>query len=699
MNHTRIDVLINGVWKQLRLRESGTIRYNAVINRIGNIATREISHSNTFSLPSVFQNTDTLGLNVFNKKDLAKALNKKFEAKYYIQDRLIQEGFLLINNTNGGTIQVNFIDKGLDLVSKWGDQTFNELLLVKGDSKPLDIKDAITLLEDNILSIGVQNTHTTDIGTRGYRLALFPNNLNCIGDKFQVPADGVREADKFNVFQSRPIYNAKAIMDIACESFGFTTIFDSSINLTKLQKLWIVDDNLNQNQESDSVLETKTITDSFSDFYFSLESAGPAFELKAVFEYGNGTEAIKPNTVFNFAKPTEWSAGFENQKCIYQPNTLQDFIGTVKITGDVAVSAGITSGTHEIFIRTIWEATVDGDPTISVNIVPVTDISVFPDLNITFNKSQFDTTPAGTNGTLIGILIQVKTTGSGLPKILNWSNMKVVETLTPKGVIRYDEFGQYVDLASPLTHAAPHVETKKLMASIMQQQGILMNINGIAKTVKFFTYGHYATQVTAGNIRDWSKFYRRHNQPLFNTDYGSNYAKLNKISLTDPFPGNTFNLLLKNQGEDSKYKTSGDSIVQGLKDISDVIEVNIGAIEYFEHTNEGIGMVEEVSPILGLTEIRADKQPQGTITSLPALVNVNYGEIPDGVTEWFKLVDEAVQASAKFLLPLSEVKDLDLSQPVYINDLGGYWIVEEIQQYVNAQTPVTVKLIKLIDGL
>jgi hypothetical protein len=36
---------------------------------------------------------------------------------------------------------------------------------------------------------------------------------------------------------------------------------------------------------------------------------------------------------------------------------------------------------------------------------------------------------------------------------------------------------------------------------------------------------------------------------------------------------------------------------------------------------------------------------------------------------------------------------------VYIEELGGYWIIEEIAEYSNAQTLCHVKLIKLIDNL
>lgn len=122
---TRIEILKGNVWKKLRVRDSRSIKYNALINKIGNTDSREISHTNTFSLPRVFENTDALGINVFSPKELALALNSKFVARYYIEDKLIQVGFLIINNTSRGSINVNFIDGALDITEN------GELLLLK----------------------------------------------------------------------------------------------------------------------------------------------------------------------------------------------------------------------------------------------------------------------------------------------------------------------------------------------------------------------------------------------------------------------------------------------------------------------------------------------------------------------------------------------------------------------------------------
>ena len=87
----------------------------------------------------------------------------------------------------------------------------------------------------------------------------------------------------------------------------------------------------------------------------------------------------------------------------------------------------------------------------------------------------------------------------------------------------------------------------------------------------------------------------------------------------------------------------------------------------------------------------------GNLSNLPAVANVNYIDIPDGVEEWYKLIDGAVRVKDLFLIPSDEIKNLDLSQPIYVNDLGGFYIIEEIAEYTNSKTPVMVKMIKLIN--
>ena len=74
---TRIEIYKDELWQPLRLKGNSSIKYNSVINKVGKIESREISHTNTFSLPYIHENIEALGLNVFNTRDMAKALNTK----------------------------------------------------------------------------------------------------------------------------------------------------------------------------------------------------------------------------------------------------------------------------------------------------------------------------------------------------------------------------------------------------------------------------------------------------------------------------------------------------------------------------------------------------------------------------------------------------------------------------------------------
>ena len=91
---TRIEIYKKRKRIPLRLKSDASIKYNAVINKIGKVASREISHTNTFSLPYIYENISALGLNNFNPAQMAKAMNQKYVARYYVEEKLVQTGFI-----------------------------------------------------------------------------------------------------------------------------------------------------------------------------------------------------------------------------------------------------------------------------------------------------------------------------------------------------------------------------------------------------------------------------------------------------------------------------------------------------------------------------------------------------------------------------------------------------------------------------
>jgi hypothetical protein len=85
----------------------------------------------------------------------------------------------------------------------------------------------------------------------------------------------------------------------------------------------------------------------------------------------------------------------------------------------------------------------------------------------------------------------------------------------------------------------------------------------------------------------------------------------------------------------------------------------------------------------------------GNISQIPIIANVNYTKLPLGWIDWYSIVDKSVKCIATFLLPIDEIKNLKLSHPIYVEGLGGFYIIEKVEEYVDSVTPVKVKLIKL----
>mgnify|MGYP003665469843 FL=1 len=52
-----------------------------------------------------------------------------------------------------------------------------------------------------------------------------------------------------------------------------------------------------------------------------------------------------------------------------------------------------------------------------------------------------------------------------------------------------------------------------------------------------------------------------------------------------------------------------------------------------------------------------------------------------------------------FLISPSVFVKFDIKQPIYLRQLGGYFIVEEVEEYENGESPVKVTLIKLLRNI
>lgn len=718
---TRIEIYKDGLWQALQLDSDAAIKYNAVINRVGKVASREISHTNTFSLPYIHTNIQILGLNQFNPALMAKAMNAKYKARYFVEEKLLQEGFVVINNTNDGTIKVNFIDDALSIVEKWGELSYEQLLKDDNLSFPADYATAIAELRGVYMPSTQVISQRPNVGTRGYPIALFPNNLNQIGDSYNRDEDDVRHDNHVNPFQSRPVFNVKAFLDLATYSFDYTPVYDASVNWDLIAETYMTTDGANQNREADNSTETVlSNTAANSDAHYKAKSEFGDLEIVPRPYYGRtrtffycGQTPLSSTFPINAPgyywpsymsfNQTGGANAYNEKPILYRPDFSNGYTGHIRWTADLPNNV---PHTRRVEITVWWRSSISGDPAIPVRLDPIGGTAVPEitfgteyDFDMTFQKSYFSTIPAGALY-MMGITVDYHK-----HSMLNslegrlW-NMRLEETVLQGDVVAFDEFDQFAPVNVDLSYAASKKTVKKLISAIMHKEGILMNINNKTKEIKFFNYNHYATQRDNGVYSNWTDMMLEHNQIKYNTDYGNAFGSLNHVSLSDPFQGNVYPITLTNQGELTKYKEYAKNEVKDFKDVSNVVFVdNTTKDDWYEYEIDGLGLVEQNGTVPSIFSIRADGVVQGTITNFPKLANVNYARIPAGVESWYQLVDNAIRVEADFLLNTDTVRDLDLSKPIYVEQLGGFYIIEEVKEYTSRSKPTKVKLIKLIDQI
>ena len=269
--------------------------------------------------------------------------------------------------------------------------------------------------------------------------------------------------------------------------------------------------------------------------------------------------------------------------------------------------------------------------------------------------------------------------------------------------ITYDEFGQFVPDNVDLTYSASKLTLKSILNSIMETKGLLIDINSTTKNITLFSYGAYLDKIEADNYDDWTNYLLEDELIKYNTNYGNDYAIVNKIGLSQPYLGNTFSKVLTNQGVDSKYKPFVEKYDQNLSDVvgvDAVINPNNDQDYFLEFETESISLVEDSGDDhSSMIQRRADTSSPGNILGVPKIVNVNMTELPSGLNEWYNIIDGAVRVKASFLISPSVFVKFDIKQPIYLRQLGGYFIVEEVEEYENGESPVKVTLIKLLRNI
>ena len=742
MNTARLDIFKNGVWQSLKLSKNESIRYNAIINDIGKFKTREISHSNTFSVDKISENIKILDLELFNPSRLAKALNTKYEARYYVDEILLRKGYVVINNMED-SIKLNFIDSSLSLTDIWGKYTFKELLNTSTITKPYDYEQAIGSIKKYDAPKDTSLQPTQPVGTRGYKLCAFPNSLNFIGEKFNRNKDDNRLSGALNPYQCRPTYNAKAILDLCVESFGYTSEFDESVNVEKLKKTFISSSNLKGDE-----LENRGVIS--SDFTYHAEGArlynppswvipNPKFSegvtigaiYQDVFEYYlNDSEynrtptsnSISPSSIPNWVDPFNLYDGYDYVGDYRDRNTI-----LVPSEGDSPngkiqwICPQIRKNEVQyVLVYAIWKRS-DGQAGIMTARMDTENDTSISTFDYWIDRKQFQSKKPSGAGDFIGVIATYRSRArvSSDPfssegdeyyiKVVNdiivskyWvfppNSVQVKEETIPQSVVTFDDAGQYVSNRIDLTFGAPTCKIKDLISGIMQKECLLLDINKNNGIVKFFSYGTYVRKRIDGIYKDWSKYLLKYENIEYNTDYGNEYGKVNQLSLKNPYKGNVFTYNLNNSNEDLKYKEFAKNELSNFKDVTEVFKVQKLYGEYYlEMSAEGQSMFEQDGVLEEMRQVTYDTTTPITryIKNVDKLVNVNFFNISDSVKDWYNVINNSVKVTASFLLPLQEIKDLDLSVPCYINDLNGFYIIEKVEEYIDAQTPVDVHLIKV----
>jgi len=706
MENTRLEIKKDGVYVSLKLGDDKSIRYNNVINKIGKVDSREISHSNTFSIPWTHHNINTLELNTFNVEDLATGLNQKYEAKYYKEGTLLQEGFVVINNTENNSIQLNFIDEALSITEKWGATTYKELLDDTTLSIPVDYSTAITEMKDYTVDKTAVLPFLSNIQNEIFPLALFPNNLNVIGDKWQIykaigtagDIEELRLENSFNPYQSRPAFNAYAFLNIICTAYGFTPIFDDSIDWDVVRKTYMLSAGLEKSGKDSGGIESVShgLINMSGAHWNNFNSFIGYYSSQCAFNFDSLTgivpNELSPTLFFNpyfINGPT--TNGFYTRKSLFVPAIDSGNVGTLRFTATLTTpSANISRKVVAVY------ADPNQDPAVipAIEFTPILDDSTDSTFDLTINKADMDSKPASL-GALIGIYAYVAEYGTS---IIDLKLMKVEESFLPTGTISYDEQGQFLADDIDLTYAASLEPINKILNGLMHKEGMLMNIDSSNKQIEFFSYSKYKTNRDNGIFSDWTQYLQEYVNPKFNTTYGNSYAISNSIGLNTPYPGNTVKIALGNQTANSKYKDFTENYLTHFKDIKSVDNILNPITPYTEYSASGASLVEYTEDLGTLVQRRWDQNPldtQGNLIGLPALANVNYSTAPQGILDWYELIDTSVRANPSFLLPLDVAKNLDLRVPIYIGQLGGFYILEELEGYQDSSTIVKAKLIKM----
>lgn len=681
----------SGYWLNIELFDYQKPKYNFLVGDIGTPSTRKLNHSNTLAIRPTGNNFRNLGLNRFNLDNTAIRLNKKYDYKLLHGGRTVNSGVLVINNILEDSINVNLIDNSVNLLDFWGDTSAKSMFTDPNITSflPGVYNDFLNVLRSyTIPALNVPFLVTGTISGKNYPIASFPNTLNCIGEKFNANSNSARFANGINLYQTRPLWSAKALLEIACYYSGYTPEFSPEINSNLfLDSIYIVPKA--QQKKVEDLQDFAWYPDSPVNFY--REWTNELYDLyDFLHTYSADSNALAAASVPGWFNPPGIYSGHEIYKTIHSIQNPNNFIGIVSM--DITIT--------EIFVGSpigyfVWLNSAGTAPVFKSATVTLSSVDGF-NFDVSVDKSEALPIPNDA-GEFLGIMIgyTLATETASLPTIDPVSNAK--ETFVINFSVAYDINLQYPQGVLNLLQEAPEESILKLVSGIIKQQGILLDINSSTNNVYFYTYQDIINNKNDYVFDDWSDYFIK--VLADDTVFGEQFGQVNVIGLNNPFRGNTFSKQLPGHGSTSKYKASSEFLNDTYTDVEEALitSINTGTSppQYIEYTNKGLGLVEKTGAINGLHQTKVDNNTGANINGIPLMQNVNYAILPEGVDIWFNLVASSVKLTVLMLLPFDVINKFDPKIPIYIKDIGRYFIVNSIKEYEDGQTPVEVQLIHI----
>jgi len=739
MNGFEIKVVVSGGYEALELYSGSKVSYNSIMNKIGNLSTREISHSNTFSIPKTVTNNRILNLNEFNYDSLARGLNEKFRAQTLFDGVKIGDYYLVINKTDDKDIKINLLDKSYDLLDKWRSITFHEILTNSSyytgfpqsyQDQLLSLKEYEWYLDEGIAQIPSIN---------GTPICWFPNTVNQVGDSFNTeqPFGGSASEEEgrrlemgyLNPAQSRPIWNVYKFLEMVCLAFGYTISYGSEVNQTDLKQLGIVSPDANKS--STSTVEDRDFTIVNSSEILPIESYTfieivngedpPDLRYEYGCVYGSGVSGLKivtPSSLLTSIPDAETLLGAFDGFFVSPDGVEAWKTSGCMITPDVV--AEDTELTYEHDLDPRIGVTIQQNPGVGSEIgFKDTRFSLWKNasgnvaavLRTTTDNLMGEMAKAPSNffqSDFIGV-VQITyyrwgyidqsnyTQITPLPHLVNYSVREQYSEVIGDNINDVDEY--VVDEGTTdLTFGAPRTKILELVSGILKYRGLILNINQEDETVLVTSYTDILNNGTLGNYIDLSDEFLPNLKSTFNTDFGKDFGKVLDIGLRTPFPGNKspYDLPFTN-GVELKYADSVEYLNSTYSDIIKLLQIrNPGFSEFLEVSADSLSLVKYISNI-------TDRGIYNSDTSYLTNPYMNSAYLSFSNTDsatlhsWLDLIAKGVKVTAKFSLSVSKYNSIanNMDFPVYIQGLRGFFIVDEIKEYNGSDTITEIRLIKI----